>query len=896
MKTGPQLPRPIIQWTSFVVSTSLLASAFALAPLRALARAPRKSKTNERTLNPSPPQPQRSRQPAPRDAGKKVDQIPSVQTPAIANLPSLDEVHSRKDKMPAAPAPIPSTLSSPRKIKSKKLLLGESTTKDEDVVIVRSHHARTGSPLRAIPQGGASNVALNKPTTQSSTLVYNPPGDASHAVDGNTDGNYFNGSVTHTNGGYQDWWRVDLGAVYAVQSVEVWNRTDCCSDRLTNFNVVLLDSNEGVVSSVNIPGQGGTPTTVSISGSARYVKVQLVGIGVLSLAEVKVWGTPTGGASASERAMARLDPFNNPGNQLQARDCEWSLPLVSLPGRAGLDLGLTLSYSSMVWTPVGSYIYFDEDNGNPSPGFHLGFPTLGAIFYDTQANVNARIMVTSSGRRVEFRYAGHDSAGGFDLYKTGDSSYAELLDYSGSILLRATDGTNLNFVYSGTEWHATWIRDRNGNKITAVYSNDDLMSVTDTLGRLINFNYDTNTNLNSITQTWNGQTHTWATFGWERKSFTPSFSLIPLGSYTNIPVLNQVGLADGSYYKFEYNNFGQVKAIRRNTSDGDPGPTGDVERSSITYDYPTSAGADCPRITASHVTAENWQTNVITTFEDLGSGWHRVITPDGTEYRELYATSGWQRGLTQQSEVWTGGGVTRQKWTTTSWTQENPSLSYQLNPRVTETNVYDAGGNRRRVTIDYSPTAYAQFGLPYYVAEYANDGTTELRRTYTDYNLSQQYLDWHIIGLVSAVYVVDVSNGWQWGSKTSYGYDAVSVNSQATTSTQHDQYFNTSYTVRANLTSVSRWDITDIDNSAKALTTQIRYDAAGSALSVTDAAGHQNQVSYGDAFSDNTNHNTFAYPTTVTDADNYSSSVQYNYDFGATTRTQNPIGAVQAIT
>src|SRR5436853_6572260 len=114
--------------------------------------------------------------------------------------------------------------------------------------------------------------------------------------------------------------------------------------------------------------------------------------------------------------MARLDPFNQTGDQLLARDCEWSLPLVSLPGRAGLDLGLTLSYSSMVWTRAGNSIYFDEDNGNPSPAFGLGFPTLGNLFVDTQRNVNPRMMVTSPGPHVAFRYAGHVTDA--DLYNS----------------------------------------------------------------------------------------------------------------------------------------------------------------------------------------------------------------------------------------------------------------------------------------------------------------------------------------------------------------------------------------------------------------------------------------------------------------------------------------------
>src|SRR5205807_5476175 len=102
--------------------------------------------------------------------------------------------------------------------------------------------------------------------------------------------------------------------------------------------------------------------------------------------------------SSDDSANARLDPFNQSGNQVRARDCEWGVTLLSLPGRAGLDLGLGLSYSSMVWTPSASAIYFDADNGSPSPGFHLGFPKVQGVFFDNQASVNARLLITSAGR------------------------------------------------------------------------------------------------------------------------------------------------------------------------------------------------------------------------------------------------------------------------------------------------------------------------------------------------------------------------------------------------------------------------------------------------------------------------------------------------------------------
>ena len=137
-------------------------------------------------------------------------------------------------------------------------------------------------------EAGAPNLALNKATSQSSEGW---GGVSSRAVDGNTSGNWNDSSVTHTGYDNQPWWQVDLGASYSINNVELWNRTDCCGERLANFNVILLDANQSVVSTVNYPGQVGTSTTINISGNARYVKVQLLGTNYLSLAEVKVWGT-----------------------------------------------------------------------------------------------------------------------------------------------------------------------------------------------------------------------------------------------------------------------------------------------------------------------------------------------------------------------------------------------------------------------------------------------------------------------------------------------------------------------------------------------------------------------------------------------------------------------------
>ena len=91
------------------------------------------------------------------------------------------------------------------------------------------------APILPVRAQGMVNLAQGKTATQSSTLADYVNPWAGRAVDGNADGNYWNGSVTHTNYDYQAWWQVDLGSIYSLLAIQVWNRTDCCWDRLSTL-------------------------------------------------------------------------------------------------------------------------------------------------------------------------------------------------------------------------------------------------------------------------------------------------------------------------------------------------------------------------------------------------------------------------------------------------------------------------------------------------------------------------------------------------------------------------------------------------------------------------------------------------------------------------------------
>jgi hypothetical protein len=180
--------------------------------------------------------------------------------------------------------------------------------------------------VQVIGTGGApppTNLAQGRPATQSSTLAGYAGADAASAVDGNPDGSFFDGSVTATNLDANAWWQVDLGASAAVSSVVVFNRTDCCGIRLSDFWVFISDTpfqpTDTPASLQTRPGtfsshQGTAPnpsTSIAVRAQGRYVRVQLTNANYLSLAEVQVFGT--GGAPNLARGKMATQSSTLPG-------------------------------------------------------------------------------------------------------------------------------------------------------------------------------------------------------------------------------------------------------------------------------------------------------------------------------------------------------------------------------------------------------------------------------------------------------------------------------------------------------------------------------------------------------------------------------------------------------
>ncbi len=196
------------------------------------------------------------------------------------------------------------------------------------------------------PNGGGdcttvSNLALNRPASQSGTQQ---SGSASRAVDGNTNGNFWNGSsVSLTNWQGQAWWEVDLGQVSQIEEIKIWNREDCCVYNLNNYFILISDVpfnstdlnttlNQNNVSSFYQNSVAGRPSNISINETGRYVRVQLEGNGFLNLAEVEVMGCNSGTTTVTS------DYCSSEG-QIQIHDWIATVGLNDLFNTSGADGG-----------------------------------------------------------------------------------------------------------------------------------------------------------------------------------------------------------------------------------------------------------------------------------------------------------------------------------------------------------------------------------------------------------------------------------------------------------------------------------------------------------------------------------------------------------------------------
>jgi hypothetical protein len=622
---------------------------------------------------------------------------------------------------------------------------------------------------------------------------------------------------------------------------------------------------------------------------------------------------------------AQTDPhyrLGGDGEDLFTGNYHWSLPLVSLPGRAGFDLNLTLHYNSLVWIKHSGAMYFDHDRyPTLTPGFRLGFPELDGAFGNLHG-ASTYVAIMPSGRRIELRNVATNA------YEAIDSSHYYLTTAGATATLFSPDGTR--FIYTmpagNGVYRCTKIVDRNGNFITVNYANVGttaaplwaISTIVDTLGRTVTFNY-TNYRLMSITQNWAGQMFYWAQFDYENRTINTNFSVPNAGpaNGSSIPVVTRVITGDGARHTFVYNTWGQVEDI---WTYGEA----DNQRAAIDYVFPGSATAqsDCPRFSQRNDYAANWG-------GASGNGWvsnyfafdanetyGKVTLPNGVEYKEMFATTGAFRGLVNRTE--TREGSTLRQFTDYVWEGDGVATSFPpIRPRIVDTKVcddrdgngvYNSGTDKlRRTTVSYY--AYGNVRLPEIIKEYNEGGGTVYRTRNLNYSLTAtaDYISntRRIIGLVyrDRLFAGDHTT---LVAQTDYLYDQdpdatmpAYLQDHATAASQHEgTTANAAYKNgvgkprRGNLNKVLRYSVTGGTASAP-ITYCTAHNSTGTPFCTTDGIStHKTNIFYNDAFTAGVTTTpatpTWAYPTRVQDPDTFSTMVKYHYDHGGITEQIDP--------
>merc|ERR1740124_154981 len=85
-----------------------------------------------------------------------------------------------------------------------------------------------------------TNLALNGDASQISTQI------GFEALYAN-DGDVTNDHMIHTNSGGLNWWMVDLKMTASIHNIRIFNRLDCCRDRLFPLTLEILDANQRTI-------------------------------------------------------------------------------------------------------------------------------------------------------------------------------------------------------------------------------------------------------------------------------------------------------------------------------------------------------------------------------------------------------------------------------------------------------------------------------------------------------------------------------------------------------------------------------------------------------------------------------------------------------------------------
>lgn len=118
-------------------------------------------------------------------------------------------------------------------------------------------------------------------------------------------------TFNHTQNDDNPWWQVILPRDIAIDKIVVNNRRDCCQNRLTNFDISILDQNYTQIATRHFDSADPFATWTNVNQIGRIVKVQLKSKNYLHMSEVNVYGNAVNYSSLLEKPLS-VDLLNEP--------------------------------------------------------------------------------------------------------------------------------------------------------------------------------------------------------------------------------------------------------------------------------------------------------------------------------------------------------------------------------------------------------------------------------------------------------------------------------------------------------------------------------------------------------------------------------------------------------
>ena len=239
---------------------------------------------------------------------------------------------------------------------------------------------------------------------------------------------------------------------------------------------------------------------------------------------------------------------------------QFSAPVVSLSGR-GIDINLSLHYNSKLWNKNGNEMIYDADKGYPAPGWSLGFGKLvyvgksgGCMLFGadgTRHSYTGTVTDYGIGGYTSVKFKGHSTDDSFIDY---ECQYNSISSSNGHLTgtAKLPNGTKISYdgdsYTNGQQTYPNRITDANGNYIQISYRLQrapEISYITDTMGRVITFNYDASNRLISVSvPKLNGGVRTAVRLHYKTITLSPGFATgITTNTATNTPAV-----IDAIYY------------------------------------------------------------------------------------------------------------------------------------------------------------------------------------------------------------------------------------------------------------------------------------------------------------------------------------------------------------